>query len=138
MAKVVLDRARIKALLEREEAHFVTAHPKSFELYKKAQSCMIGGVPMHWMKRWEGRFPVFVKSGKGIAAYVLSVMPYYHTHAHMCTRQKKKKKEEERSVNTYTRICVINFCGPLIFKVLASKMLMAIPTLISAWETLDP
>lgn len=66
--KVTICRKRIQALLEREEAHFVKTHPKSAELYKKAQECMVGGVPMHWMKRWEGRFPVFVKSGNGIAA----------------------------------------------------------------------
>ena len=63
MAKI--DPERVKALIEREEAYFSTQHPKSAELYKRAQECMVGGVPMHWMKRWEGRFPVFVKSGKG-------------------------------------------------------------------------
>ena len=60
-----IDPARVKALLEREEAYFVTNNPKSHELYKKAQDCMVGGVPMHWMKRWEGRFPVYVRSGHG-------------------------------------------------------------------------
>lgn len=60
-----IDRTRLKALLEREEATFVQNHPRSLELYNKAQECMLGGVPMNWMKRWEGRFPVFVKSGKG-------------------------------------------------------------------------
>lgn len=44
---------------------FVANHPRSLELYNKAQECMLGGVPMHWMKRWEGRFPVYVKSGSG-------------------------------------------------------------------------
>jgi hypothetical protein len=65
MAHATIDRARLKALLDREEAMFVANHPRSLELYNKAQDCMLGGVPMHWMKRWEGRFPVYVKSGSG-------------------------------------------------------------------------
>jgi glutamate-1-semialdehyde 2,1-aminomutase len=60
-----LDRAKLKKLLEREEKRFVAEHPCSAELYQRAQHSLLGGVPMNWMKKWAGAFPVFVKYAKG-------------------------------------------------------------------------
>ena len=60
-----IDRNKLKRLQGREEARFVTDHPKSADLYKRAQDSLLGGVPMNWMKKWAGAFPVFVKSAKG-------------------------------------------------------------------------
>jgi glutamate-1-semialdehyde 2,1-aminomutase len=63
MAKI--NREKLKQLQERETKRFVAEHPKSAALYRTAQDSLLGGVPMNWMKKWAGAFPVFVKSAKG-------------------------------------------------------------------------
>ncbi len=60
-----IDRSRLRTLQQREEAGFLAAHPKSAALYERAQKSLLGGVPMHWMKKWAGKFPVFVSKAKG-------------------------------------------------------------------------
>ena len=62
---ITVDRQNLKALMAREEARFVTEHPKSAALYARATSSLLGGVPMNWMKKWAGAFPIFVQSAKG-------------------------------------------------------------------------
>jgi glutamate-1-semialdehyde 2,1-aminomutase len=59
------DRTKLAALLQVEEQGFHQTHPKSFELYQRARKSLYGGVPMLWMIRWAGSFPVFVKEAKG-------------------------------------------------------------------------
>jgi glutamate-1-semialdehyde 2,1-aminomutase len=49
----------------REEARFVDTHPRSRELAQRARSTLFEGVPMHWMRKWPGGFPVFVAEAKG-------------------------------------------------------------------------
>lgn len=60
-----IDRNRLKQLQEREANRFVAEHPRSAELYKRAQNSLLGGVPMNWMKKWAGAYPVFVTTAKG-------------------------------------------------------------------------
>ena len=60
-----LDRSKLSELLGREEQLFHSNHPKSFELYQRARKSLPGGVPMLWMIRWAGSFPVFVKEARG-------------------------------------------------------------------------
>ena len=60
-----LDRFRLAALLQQEVELFHKNHPKSHELYQRACRSLPGGVPMLWMTRWAGSFPVFVKEAKG-------------------------------------------------------------------------
>ncbi len=60
-----IDRNKLTQLLESEEHLFRKNHPKSFELYQRARKSLHGGVPMLWMIRWAGSFPVFVKEAKG-------------------------------------------------------------------------
>ncbi len=60
-----IDRTKLKTRYERESQRFVAEHPKSAALYRRAQSSLLGGVPMNWMKKWAGAFPIFVKSAKG-------------------------------------------------------------------------
>jgi len=60
-----LDRFHLESLLRKEEERFHVEHPKSLELYQRARQSMQGGVPMLWMIRWAGKFPVFVKEAKG-------------------------------------------------------------------------
>ena len=60
-----IDRARLAARLAEEERRFVDARPRSRELFERAKASLLDGVPMNWMVRWAGAFPVFVKEGSG-------------------------------------------------------------------------
>ena len=66
-----LDRGRLAALLAEEERRFREAHPRSLALHERAGRSLLGGVPMHWMVRWAGGFPLFVEGGEG--AYLTDV-----------------------------------------------------------------
>ena len=48
---MAIDRQRLRELIEQEEATYLRTHRKSYELYKQAQTCLLAGVPMHWMVR---------------------------------------------------------------------------------------
>ena len=60
-----LDRARLSSLLEREIRTFRDDHPKSRALFERAQGSLLAGVPMNWMVRWAGGFPIFVETAAG-------------------------------------------------------------------------
>ena len=60
-----ISRERLHTLRQREEKGFIAEHPKSAELYTRAKNSLLGGVPMNWMKKWAGAFPVFVAKAKG-------------------------------------------------------------------------
>ncbi|HTA59548.1 MAG TPA: aspartate aminotransferase family protein [Candidatus Baltobacteraceae bacterium] len=60
-----IDREKLKTLQQREAKRFVAQHPRSAEFYKRAQQSLLGGVPMNWMKKWAGEFPIFVTTAKG-------------------------------------------------------------------------
>lgn len=59
------DPERVALLTARERERFVAEHPRSRELYEKARAVMPGGVPMSWMVKWPGPFPVFVAEAAG-------------------------------------------------------------------------
>ena len=56
---------RAERLLERELEQFEREHPRSAALAARAQSSLLAGVPMHWMVRWPGRFPVYASEAAG-------------------------------------------------------------------------
>ena len=60
-----INRSKLTELLPSEEQLFRQTHPKSYELYQRARKSLHGGVPMLWMIRWAGSFPVFVQEAKG-------------------------------------------------------------------------
>src|SRR5215813_7412199 len=60
-----ISRGKLQELTQREERKFVADHPRSAELYMRAQGSLLAGVPMNWMKKWAGAFPVFVARAKG-------------------------------------------------------------------------
>ena len=62
---MVVDRQRLHALLAKEEARFAEEHPRSRALFERAQGSLLSGVPMHWMVRWAGGFPLFVETAEG-------------------------------------------------------------------------
>jgi glutamate-1-semialdehyde 2,1-aminomutase len=61
----MIDRTRLAELMAIEEQRFLDAHPKSGELFQTAKLTMPGGVPMSWMSKWPGAYPVFVEEAKG-------------------------------------------------------------------------
>ena len=60
-----IERGRIAELMERERGRFAAAHPASRRLHERAEASLLSGVPMNWMTRWPGEFPVFLSSAAG-------------------------------------------------------------------------
>ena len=52
-------------LMTRELERFRAEHPRSHALSEQAKHSLLGGVPMHWMVRWPGGFPVFAAEAEG-------------------------------------------------------------------------
>ncbi len=75
-----IDRDRLASLTDAELERFVEANPKSKELYERARKSLVGGVPMPWMMRWAGGFPVFAKLA--IGARIIDVDD--HTYIDFC------------------------------------------------------
>ena len=61
----MINRTRLAQLRIKEDARFLSLHPKSGELFEQGKASMPGGVPMSWMAKWPGAYPVFVESAKG-------------------------------------------------------------------------
>jgi glutamate-1-semialdehyde 2,1-aminomutase len=60
-----VNAARVAELTAREEERFAETHPRSRELAERARRSLLAGVPMHWMAKWPGGFPVFVAQAHG-------------------------------------------------------------------------
>jgi glutamate-1-semialdehyde 2,1-aminomutase len=60
-----IDRSRLKTQLLAEQQRFSDTHPQSRALAERAAHTLLGGVPMHWMHRMPGVFPIFVREGSG-------------------------------------------------------------------------
>lgn len=54
-----------EGLLRREVERFEKSHPRSRSLADQARTSLLAGVPMHWMVRWAGGFPVFAAEAHG-------------------------------------------------------------------------
>ncbi len=61
----MIDRRRLAALRQAEEERFVDSHQRSAILAREADGSLLAGVPMPWMTRWAGAFPLFVDSAHG-------------------------------------------------------------------------
>ncbi len=61
----MIDRTLLAELRRTEERRFVELHPRSAELAGQASGSLLAGVPMPWMTRWPGAFPVFCASASG-------------------------------------------------------------------------
>mgnify|MGYP000916699933 FL=1 len=61
----MIDRSRIASLRAAEEDRFTDLHPRSADLAARARGPLLAGVPMPWMTRWPGRFPLFFESASG-------------------------------------------------------------------------
>ncbi len=60
-----VDRVRLEKLMADELASFERANPRSRELFERAKGSLLDGVPMNWMVKWAGAFPLFVESASG-------------------------------------------------------------------------
>ena len=58
-------RARLPELLAREEATFAARTPRSRELFELARGELLAGVPMSWMSRWAGPYPLYLDRAEG-------------------------------------------------------------------------
>jgi len=61
----MIDRQRLAELQAAEEQLFIDSHPRSAELATEARTHLLAGVPMPWMTRWPGAFPLFVIEASG-------------------------------------------------------------------------
>jgi glutamate-1-semialdehyde 2,1-aminomutase len=52
-------------LLADELERFAREHPRSQQLSRRARRSLLAGVPMHWMVRWAGGFPVYATDAQG-------------------------------------------------------------------------
>jgi glutamate-1-semialdehyde 2,1-aminomutase len=60
-----LDRAHLTRLLERERAEFAVRHASSQQLWQDGRAHLVGGVPMTWMLKAAGGFPLFLDRAAG-------------------------------------------------------------------------
>jgi glutamate-1-semialdehyde 2,1-aminomutase len=67
-AQRTVDRDRVHALLGRELATFADRHPRTRSLHERARASLVDGVPMNWMVKWAGPFPLFLESASGAHA----------------------------------------------------------------------
>ena len=61
----MINRSNLTALRKIEDQRFLETHKKSGELFAVAKDSMPNGVPMSWMSKWPGAYPVFVEEAKG-------------------------------------------------------------------------
>lgn len=61
----MINRGNLASLRKVEDQRFLETHKKSGELFAKAKDSMPNGVPMSWMSKWPGAYPVFVAEAKG-------------------------------------------------------------------------
>lgn len=59
-----LDRDRLATLSDQERARYRAQHPASWALYEGGQH-LFGRVPMTWMNKWAGGFPLGFSSARG-------------------------------------------------------------------------
>ena len=59
-----IDGARLADLMKSETERFVSTHPKS-AAHAETTDSLLAGVPMPWMRRWPGPFPIVLDEAKG-------------------------------------------------------------------------
>ncbi len=61
----MINPTRLHELMAMEEQRFLQEHPESHALSEQAKGSLFAGVPMNWMTKWAGGFPLFVRRAKG-------------------------------------------------------------------------
>src|SRR3954454_21511564 len=65
MTALAIEPARLRNLLTRERETFAREHPRSLVEYERARGSLFGGVPMTWMNKAAGGFPLFLAEAHG-------------------------------------------------------------------------
>jgi glutamate-1-semialdehyde 2,1-aminomutase len=60
-----MTNSRVTELTDRELDRFAASHARSGQLREAAEGVLLSGVPMNWMTRWPGAFPVVFDSAAG-------------------------------------------------------------------------
>lgn len=68
--------ARIHDWLAREQATFAARHRASRALYEAGEQHYLYGVPLHWMRRWAGGFPVYAARASGATVWCVDGLEY--------------------------------------------------------------
>lgn len=55
------NRARIAHLMAAEQARYAATHARSGELFAQGQQHWLYGAPSHWMRRWIGGWPIYLR-----------------------------------------------------------------------------
>ena len=61
----MIDRERLHQLRQAEDDRFRQEHPRSAKMAFAADKSLLAGVPMPWMTRWAGAFPLVVNDARG-------------------------------------------------------------------------
>jgi len=61
----MIDRKCLESLLERERTRYADTHPRSAAAYARGQRNLFGGVPMTWMNKAAGHFPLYLSGARG-------------------------------------------------------------------------
>ncbi len=61
----MISRTHLASLRVKEELRFLQLHPQSGIAFQAAKAHMPAGVPMSWMAKWPGAYPIFIKEAKG-------------------------------------------------------------------------
>jgi glutamate-1-semialdehyde 2,1-aminomutase len=59
-----VDRSRLTKLVDRERAAYAERHPRARALFEAAGH-LFGRVPMTWMAKWSGGFPIYLERAHG-------------------------------------------------------------------------
>jgi glutamate-1-semialdehyde 2,1-aminomutase len=60
-----MDRRRLSSLIPEERERFAREHPRSRSLFEAAGRNLLAGVPMSWMAKWPGGYPIFAAEATG-------------------------------------------------------------------------
>jgi len=75
-----VNRTRLGELTARETRRFAAAHPRCAAAHERSRRSMPGGVPMSWMAKWAGGFPIAVAEAAGAHLRCLDG----HDHVDLC------------------------------------------------------
>lgn len=61
MIKTLPPQSRVAELMAAEQSRYAATHAKSGALYKLGKQSWLYGAPSHWMRRWIGGWPIYIK-----------------------------------------------------------------------------
>ncbi len=71
-----IDASHVQQLLVRERARFAELHPRSAAEYERGRTSLFGGVPMTWMNKAAGGFPLYLDEARGASVRDIDGIDY--------------------------------------------------------------